>query len=129
MGTIWVAMEINAEVAAWLRTIAFDVPSDPSRAPTGTELKAALGKLQDCSVTIRESGRNKPWRADIHENDGDAWTVMVMRDYPGDDQPVSLTFEKGHEELIERILRLLTPVCGPLVLVADTGEPPILIEP
>lgn len=60
---------------------------------------------------------------------GDAgWAAMNVGDYLDEQSPVEVSFEKGWLEVILRVLVSISRATGPLVLVADTGDPPIVVS-
>jgi hypothetical protein len=110
---------------AWLDENGVGYPDKPSRFPTGNEIKAALSRLGDLSVSICDNGPNATWQASIESGDsGDSgpWTLLTINNFTGDDLPQELCFEKGWEGLIKRVLGEFARSCGPLVLLADTGD-------
>lgn len=124
MGTFWTVWPLDEQMRGWLDNKGVSYPDEPSRFPTGNEIKTVLRELHDVFVTIRDNGPNAPWQASITSKaGGDAgpWTMLTIENYSGDGLPQKMYFEKGWESLIKDILAKLVPDCGPLVLLADTG--------
>jgi hypothetical protein len=109
----------------WLDESGVGYPDKPSRFPTGNEIKAALSRLGDLSVSVNDNGPNKTWQAFIESRDSrddGPWTLLTIDNFTGDDLPQKVWFEKGWESLIKRVLGEFAQSCGPLVLLADTGD-------
>ncbi len=107
-------------------------PDLPSRFPTGSEIKKVIGELMGYEIKINDNGVGWIWQASIvHKCGGDngPWAHLNISEYSGDEEQQKLWFEKGSPELNEEILRRLGKMCGPLVLIPDTGEKPQVITP
>lgn len=130
MGVLWTVWPLDNETRRWLDEIEVPYPAKASRFPTGTEIKTALKELADHQVEITDNGKDGSWQALItHQCGADehGWTLLNISEYAGDEQPQNLWFEKGWPSLIVSFLEHLTPRCGPLVLIPDTGEAPVVI--
>ena len=131
MGVIWCVFPLDDVMQDWLRDLEIPFPRKPSRLPTGAEIKRALAELSGYQVQITENGLGAHWEADIvgpRGADEDGWALLRILKYAGEDQPQELYFEKGCEPIMVAILSRLTPVCGPLALLPDTGDPPSVID-
>jgi hypothetical protein len=131
MGVLWIVLPLDEPIKRWLDNLGISFPAKPSRFPTGTEIKTALAEMRGYDVTISDNGLGGCWEADIVDRRGAdeyGWALLRILKYAGDDQPQELYFEKGSEAVMAAILSRITTVCGPLVLVPDTGDPPIVID-
>ncbi len=127
MGVIYVAIPLNDESETWLDSweIEYDIPDQRGRDPTFAEITGVLARLPNAEV---ETGRHDNLFEASIERDEDTWTNLVLNDVTDDDGACTVVFEKGSELLILEILILLADKCGPLILNADTGEEPILVN-
>jgi hypothetical protein len=115
----------------WLKTESITPTQQESRFPTGSEVAHVLRSLADHEVKINNNGIGAHWQGFISSKNlpEKYWALLNIREYTGDDLPQEIYFEKGDEELIKLILKKLTYHCGPLVLIADCGGAPQLINP
>jgi len=130
MGILWTVWPLDDEMKSWLDETGVDYPKEPSRFPTGREIKEVIAGLQEFDIKINDNGIGSPWQASIvSKSGGDSgeWTLLNIQEYSGDDEQQKLWFEKGWESLIASILREITKSCGPLVLIADCGGEPQVI--
>ncbi len=130
MGTLWVVWPLGEVMNEWLESEGVEPPQLESRFPTGREIINTLNSLAEYEVKFNDNGINATWQAYISSKNRpeEYWTLLNISQYTGADLPQELCFEKGHEELIRLILKKLTQYCGPLVLVADSGGEPQLIN-
>jgi|ERR1700677_2442528 len=130
MGVIWTILPLNDRIKPWLEDMGIAYPNSLSRFPTGMEIKSVLRGLKDYKIDIYEKGIGVGWQAVIsHKNDINSSTILNIRAYAGDNEQQKISFSKGCEKLNEDILKRLTIMCGPLVLIPDTGEDPAVITP
>jgi hypothetical protein len=126
MGVVYVVVALDAEVAAWLDREAIDHPPacPTARGPSPLEVFDALDSLHGLRTHVTRhpgEGRIDIEVADARDGQG---TSVWLSECLSDDQPCQLGFCKGSEELIGSIVDAVSSVCGPLVLVPDTGEDP-----
>jgi hypothetical protein len=132
MGILWTVWPLDDEMCSWLDEQEVPYPRTPSRFPTGTEIKAVISGLTEHSVKVNDNGLHASWQALITQKDNGVdpeWAVLIISEFSGDNLPQQLYFEKGHENLIVKILRRLAASCGPLVLIDDAGGQPSVITP
>ena len=99
--------------------------------PTGREIKDVIAALSGFDIEIIDNGVGGLWQADIVSKlggDQGGWTLLNIEEYSGDDEEQELWFEKGWESLIKSILKELSKKSGPLALIPDTGDEPIVIS-
>lgn len=131
MGILWTVWPLDDGMREWLDDQNVVYPDRPSRFPTGSEIKSVLATLSNHDIEINDNGLGVPWQASIiHKTGGDnaPWTLLNISAYSGDDLSQELWFEKGWESLITEILQQLSVACGPLVLIADTGNEPVVVD-
>ena len=130
MGILWTVWPLDEKMCAWLDETGVAYPDVASRFPTGREIKEVVAGLVDFDVEITDNGLGAAWQAFVVSRAGGdtgPWTLLNVSEYSGDDQPQELWFEKGWESLITSILAALAVRAGPLVLIADTGDDPVVI--
>lgn len=129
MGVLWTVWPLDEQMQAWLGEQGIEFPDKPSRFPTGGEIKAVLEAFPG-AAEITDNGIGGAYSAflTLGAADDEMWTLLQITSFTGDEEPQELWFEKGHEQLIADVLRKLTPACGPLVLIADVGDPPQVID-
>ena len=131
MGVLWTVWPLDDDMKSWLDECGVEFPSVSSRFPTGREVKEVLASLSAFDVEIFANGIGGSWQASIvSKSGGDSgeWTLLNISEYSGDEEPQRLWFEKGWESLIVSILKKLARNAGPLVLIPDTGEEPVVVE-
>jgi hypothetical protein len=128
MGVLWTVWPLDQQMTDWLSSQNITFPKTASRFPTGREIREVLSAFP-AVVKIVENGTGAPFSATVYEGEGadERWTLLQITDYTGDDEPQALWFEKGHETLVKDVMSRLAVSCGPLVLIADVGDPPEVI--
>lgn len=129
MGVLWTVWPLDEQMTAWLDDQGIAYPTQPSRFPTGAEIRAVLSSFPG-NVEVTENGDGGPYSAYVTQGMGEAerWTLLQVTEFTGNSHPQELWFEKGDEELIKDLLQRLTRACGPLALIADVGDPPQIIN-
>jgi hypothetical protein len=130
MSVLWTISALDEPMHQWLNDLGVLFPLQPSRLPTGAEIKSALADFSGYDVKIADRGIGSAWEADIVDQRGaeHGWAFLRIIKFTGDDQPQELYFEKGSEPLMTALLSRLTPICGPLALIPDTGDLPTVID-
>jgi hypothetical protein len=129
MGILWTVWPTDDKMKEWLDSEDIEYPQEPSRFPKGKEVKEVLNNLVGYKVKIYDNGIGNTWQADIHsEVKLEEWTLLNISEYSGDEESQEIWFEKGHEDLIKLILKRLSEICGPLVLIDDAGCEPQVIN-
>lgn len=132
MATSYTVLSITNEALDWLKKkgVAYSASSQSSRYPSLNEIRNVLDDLKDCTTAYTIS--TQTWQAVISD-DKDRWTSLVVLDYHGkegeDDISHKFYFEKGWPNLMERILKELSRICGPFVLMSNADLEPTLIIP
>jgi hypothetical protein len=130
MGILWTVWPTDDQMKEWLDSEGVEYPKSVSRFPKGIEVKEVLNNLEGYTVQIFDNGIGNTWQADIHSTakPEEIWTLLNISEYSGDDEPQEIWFEKGHEELIKLVLKKISEICGPQVLIADAGGEPQVIN-
>ena len=130
MGIIYLVVPLDPEVSAWLDREAIDHPpaSPTARGPSPREVLDALDALD--GLRSRIDKQVQQGRVDIEVEDAREGrsTSIRLSECLSDDRPCQLAFSKGSEELIGSILNAISSLCGPLVLVPDSGEDPTVFR-
>lgn len=96
------------------------------RYPTPMEIQSVLDSLPGIRVTYRIT--SVVWQSTIQSRKDVAWAILRVQGYDGDpDQPLPFSFEAGWDELILQVTARLVPLCGPFVLLHDSGAAPWVI--
>jgi hypothetical protein len=129
MGTLYAVLTLDRECATWLDAEGIPHPfvSDSSRYPTPREISEVLSQLSGYAVTI-ELEQGGIWSATVEAADG-PWTTVRIRDFRSEETPHEFHFSKGWPEVIFTITERLSQHCGTLVVVDDSGCPPVMVSP
>ncbi len=125
-------LTITREAEDWLKEkgISYTMPSSGSRFPAPNEIRNVLDRLEDCKTEYTVS--EQTWQAVVSDAQK-RWTSLVVLEFhrqTGEEEiPHEFYFEKGWPELMEKILKKLSELCGPFVLVPNDNMEPILIIP
>jgi hypothetical protein len=104
------------------------------RYPILQELRAVLDHLDGYTVSYNTSARGN-WDAKIVPADqgDDEWVFIEVNNYTGnetDAHDYDFSFaQRGDMRLILLILQRLARVCGPLMVLEDTGALPVVVTP
>jgi hypothetical protein len=134
MGVLYTVLPLDDELARYLRGQGADVPpyQMTTRNPTLLEVRAVCDRLEGFCTRYFVPTDGKDWQATIEgaaNPEQEPWTQLQVSNFTGrEDDPQSIWFEKGWESLILRVLHGLAGPCGPLVLIPDTGELPMVVS-
>ncbi len=129
MGVFYPVQPFDDEMASFLEEMGAAVPDSegPSRNPTPAEVRAVCLALPDVKVEFNIKAKSH-WSAYIESTKRDEGTILNMEKFKGaEDKPLPIMFEKGSPALILEIVKRLSKLCGPLVVIPDTGEAPIAV--
>jgi hypothetical protein len=133
MGVLYTVTPPTNEVAVWLEDLGVDLPrDDSSRLPLLGEVRAVLDSLDGFSIEYTDNGIGSEWQAMVTSLDDPVtggWTILNITNRKEDSEPQEIWFEKGFPELIVEILVQISSRCGTLILIPDTGCPPLPIAP
>ena len=107
-------------------------PAANGRHPTPQELRSVLADLKGYKATFNDPAEvGDTWQAsieDAHDPESGPWTLLNVSEYKGEFEAAEMWFEKGWPDLIVTILVAVTAYTGPLVLLADCGGVPLVIQ-
>ena len=113
---------------AWLAQSGIFLPGEipPGRYPSPGEIKSTLDGFPGIRVAYRIS--TSAWQATVTSRKDVSWASLVVQDFDGDpDEPRLFYFEGGWDEMITLVTSRLAKICGPLVLLHDSGAPPQVV--
>lgn len=109
----------------WLAQHQIPLPGTipPGRYPSPAEIKTVIESIKGIKANYVISQR--VWQVSIQHRTDVSWAVLRVREYSGDsDAPYRFDFAAGWDEMIELVSSKLVEICGPLVLLPDSGELP-----
>jgi len=125
--TLYDCMQDPATLA-WLTHLDLPLPgtAPPGRYPRPEEIKLCLESIPGLRISYLIS--EKAWVAAILSRNDITWASLAVKDYDGNpDNPHHFCFPAGWDEIILLVVSKLVRVCGPLVLLPDSGDLPQLI--
>ena len=132
MGVLRTVIPLDARCAEWLDSegIAHPDGSLTDRRPTPREVAEALRDLPGFKAAITADTDSGEWHATIEAcNPADpSWTFLRISNYRDEDSPHDLCFHKGFPEVVLLVVERLARFCGPLVVVNDSGSPPVVVR-
>lgn len=132
VGVLYIVTPRTDEIADWLADVGVSLPEDSSsRWPLLSEIHDVIGSLEGYSAEYSDNGVGSSWQAMItsaNDPESGAWTLLNISHRGELSEPQKIWFEKGFPDLIVEILVRLSSRCGTLVLVPDTGCPPLVIN-
>jgi hypothetical protein len=131
MGVIYIVLPLSHEedeIISWLHSLRLTCPPDEGRYPTIEELRFVLDHLDGYSIHYSTGAGH--WYADVSPTDQvtSDWACIVVDNYHDNDTDShDFYFERGSPRVMLLILQRLTRMCGPLILLADTGDLPMVV--
>ena len=122
--TLFECMQDPATVA-WLMQSDINLPgiTPPGRYPTPAEIEQVIDAIPGMRAAYRRTA--KVWQVTVRSRKDVSWACLAVRDYSGDEhEPHRFYFEGGWDEVILLITARLADLCGPMVLLHDSGTPP-----
>jgi hypothetical protein len=117
------------ELVSWLHSLHLACPPGEGRYPTLEELRLVLDHLD--GYTTRYSAGLSHWYAEVFPTDqvtsSDSASIVVNDYHNNDADPHEFCFERGSPHVMLLILQRLARLCGPLILLADTGALPVVV--
>jgi hypothetical protein len=112
----------------WLTLAGVHLPATtPSgRMPAPAEVKAVLENLS--GVRVRYQISDSTWQASVTSRKDVSWASLRFGAYAGnpqDSQP--FIFEDGWDEVVLLVASRVARLCGPLVLLHDSGAAPQVV--
>ncbi len=129
MSAMYSSFPLDEEIKSWLEEQAIEYPSSPEgRNPTLVEIKSAIANLEEYTIKETEAEVGKPWQAFIenkHDTERSDWATLNIITLTDDRN--EFYFEKGCPKLIIKFMVFLAQHTGPLVLICDAGDPPLVV--
>ena len=133
MGVLYTICSATSEMADWLAESQISIPSvETARMPLLGEICAVLNSLKNYKVDFTENGIGSSWQAMVKslvEPESGAWTLLNITSLETPSEPQAVWFEKGSPELIVLIVSLIANKSGTLIIIPDTGCPPLVVPP
>jgi hypothetical protein len=131
MGVLYIVTPTTGEVVDWLVDTGVTLPVDnASRFPLIAEIRDVLDSLEGFTSEYDDNGIGSSWQAmitSLEDPESGAWTRLNITHQKDPSEPQDIWFEKGHPELIVTIVSRLAVMCGTLVVIPDTGCPPLVV--
>ena len=129
MGVMYSVFPLQPELCEWLDEQGVTYPDVPSRNPRLQELKAVIAARPQWSAEISDEVMGKSWNALLtgtRQAGREPWCVLqIIALQPGENE---FYFENGDPVMILDFLIELCEFTGPLVLISDAGDLPLLVQ-
>ena len=132
MGVMYSVFPLQADLCEWLEEQGVRYPSQTSRNPTLAEIKAVIASHPKWQAELSDEREGKRFSAlltevtDAESAERISWCmVQIIALQPG---PNEFYFENGDPLMILEFLCELCTATGPLVLITDTGDPPLVVH-
>ncbi len=119
---------LDPSTLTWLVQSGVPLPGEipVGRYPTPNEIKTILDAIPGIRVDYRIS--HTVWQASVTGRKDVSWASLLVQDYDDDpDAARPFYFEAGWDETITLVTARLARVCGPLVLLHDSGAAPRIV--
>ncbi|BBM02432.1 hypothetical protein [Microbulbifer sp. GL-2] len=132
MGILYHVHCPEADLKEWVETeFNLKFPHGPSRWPTVEELKSVVEQFTGFKIKYNENKNGIPHQVvmDFVEEPKDRLYALINienKDEKG--QESAFWFEKGSTELNIAITYAVSKFTGPIVIIADCGGPPIIVD-
>jgi hypothetical protein len=132
MGVIYCVLPLDDDAEALLRNAEMAVPKFKGRArnPTPKEIRSVCQAMANVQTRVR-ARKGRFWQIDIKSTAGGKRapaTLLNIDDFSGnEDEAQEIWFEKGSPALMLEVVRGLAGKCGPLVVLPDTGDAPVVV--
>lgn len=126
--TLFECMQHPATVS-WLAQFGLSIPDPvpPGRYPTPLEIRGVLENLPGVK-TDYIVGRTS-WQVTLTDRKDVAWATLAVEGFSGDTNiSHPFYFVGGWDELILQATAGLAKLCGPLVLLHESGAPPKIVR-
>ncbi len=113
---------------AWLMQSDMALPGQvpPGRYPVPVEIQSTLDAMT--GIRVESIITDRIWQLTVTSRTDVTWARLVVEGYTGDPHVEHrFYFEAGWDEMIFQITTNLAKICGPFVLLHDSGAPPQVI--
>ena len=118
----------NPATLDWLVHAEVPMPEmiPPGRYPTPMEIRRVIENTAGIKATYLVS--SSVWVVTVTSRKDVTWATLAVQDYCGDEElPCRFNFSGGWDELILLVTSKLARLCGPLVLLHDSGAAPQVV--
>lgn len=125
--TLYDCMQDPATLA-WLAHLDLPLPGTAphGRYPSPEEIKETLENIPGLKASYAVS--EKVWEAGIISRQDITWANIAVKDFNGDPESHHhFYFRAGWDETILLVTSHLVKICGPLVLLPDSGDLPQVV--
>ena len=125
--TLYDCMQDPATMA-WLVHLDLPLPNTvpPGRNPAPLEIARVLDNMKNIRVSYRVS--NNAWEAAILSRSDVSWASLAIKNFSGNlEETHTFCFPAGWDEMILQVTSQLAKLCGPLVLLPDSGFKPQVV--
>ena len=125
--TLYDCMQDPATVD-WMAQANIALPAEipPGRYPAPAEIRMVIESIPGLRLDTLISER--AWTLTLRSRKDVAWVSLAVRDFNGDaDSPHHFDFIAGWDEIVFLVASHLVKICGPLVLLDDSGAAPQVI--
>ena len=130
MGVLYAVFPVAGEVKDWVVSEEIEHPAGlTGRLPTPAEVRRAALGIEGIEVEEFGPHPSGDWQISLAalQGESDRWTLINATGCRSDNEPCEIGFEKGSPDLIVEVLHRLSGDTGPLFLVADTGDPGVVV--
>jgi hypothetical protein len=133
MGVFYVVDPLDDEGREWMAAVGVSLPRgrQGGRHPTPAEVRDVCDSLDGFRVEYNVSAKKKIWQADVQGIKGpdrQRGTLLDVEKWGGSEQKRHrILFEKGDPSLVLRIVHGLSARCGPLAVIPDSGDSPVVV--
>ncbi len=125
--TLYDCMQDPATLA-WLVHTNIALPGElpPGRYPTPSEIRKVIEGIPGLRTNYLIA--DCAWQATLTSREDICWASLQIKNYTGNpDEPHFFIFDSGWDEIILTVTSHLAKLCGPLVLLHDSGVAPQVV--
>lgn len=118
----------NPATLAWIEPFKLPLPDriPPGRYPTPLEIRGVVENLSGVKADYLVGKTS--WQVTVRDRRDVAWAVLALRDFCGEvDLPHPFFFTGGWDEIILLVTSRMAKLCGPLVLLHESGAAPQIV--
>jgi hypothetical protein len=119
----------NPAAVSWLAQSGLSLPDQapPGRYPTPLEIRGVMEGLPGVQTDYLVGSIT--WQVTLRDRVDVAWATLAVEEYCGKiDVPHAVCFTDGWDELILQAAAGLARICGPLVLLPESGARPQIVR-
>ena len=131
MSVTHVVVPLNPSLHDYLDAEGAAYPSEVGRRPSLLEVRAAIAVVPNVTAVFDVPLPGGTWTATLEtapSQPSHAWAVITAHPFNDEASGYDIAFERGSPELIVSVLHALSSITGPLVLVPDSGEAPLVVS-